>query len=415
MLNFKLALIFTTLAGTFVQDLFRDVSLESALAAARSEKKIVMVDFFTTWCVPCKQLDATTWKDAKVLKWASEKVVAVKLDAEKERDLAKRFRIGAYPTILLLKPDGSEIDRIVGFKDADTFLSNASDALAGKDSVTRAKAKVDGHEQDPMVRQDYGRALVDAGRYADALEQYLWCFDHGEESLGYGGVRLSYLLSDIKRLGASYPAAIKALEERRDTAEANIDVDPTDFRSASDMSAINRELGTPKRILAVYDRVAKAGPIPAQFKIAVEREVLPLLVADKRYQAALDLVDDPNEHVRSTIASHQRLPDVPDASEEMKKALAEALVMTRASAVTECATIYEALLGIGNRDAASKVAEQLIAFVPTGGTYATLIRSAARAGTDDVAKALGERGLASLAEPEKALLRAAIDGASRTK
>src|SRR6187397_2698165 len=114
---------------------FQDLTLDQALAAAKRDQKVVMIDWFTTWCGPCKKLDATTWKDAEVLAWLGAKAVALKIDAEKEVELAKKHRIGAYPTMLFLKADGSEIDRIVGYKTSKDFLSEAQDALAGKNAV----------------------------------------------------------------------------------------------------------------------------------------------------------------------------------------------------------------------------------------------------------------------------------------
>src|SRR5688500_13217910 len=84
------------------QDPFRAISFAEAQTAAQQEKKIVLIDFFTTWCAPCKKLDATTWKDAAVLDWLAKNCVALKLDAEKHTDLASRYRVENYPTIVLL-------------------------------------------------------------------------------------------------------------------------------------------------------------------------------------------------------------------------------------------------------------------------------------------------------------------------
>ena len=68
--------------------------------------KVILIDFVTTWCAPCKKMDKTTWKDKKVRAWLGEKTVALKIDAEKEKKLAKDYRVEMYPTIVLLKADG---------------------------------------------------------------------------------------------------------------------------------------------------------------------------------------------------------------------------------------------------------------------------------------------------------------------
>src|ERR1043165_4916001 len=201
---------------------FSDLKFDQALAAAKKDGKVVMIDFFTTWCVPCKQLDKTTWPDPEVQKWVGEKTVALKMDAEKELELAKKYNITGYPTILFLKPDGQELGRITAYRKPAEFLSEANDTLAGKDSVARAKEKLAGHENDPSMRQQHAQALAETGKYEEALAEYLWCFDHGNEATNgaYTGVRLSFLLGAIARLGKQYPPAIQALESRRAKADA---------------------------------------------------------------------------------------------------------------------------------------------------------------------------------------------------
>ena len=120
-------------------------SFQSACSLAGKTKRIVLVDFYTTWCGPCKKLDETTWKDSAVRAWLTRTAVSRKIDAEKQTALAAKYKISAYPTILLLKPDGTEIDRLVGFREPKTFLTEVKQALAGQDSIARAK--------DPTGRQ----------------------------------------------------------------------------------------------------------------------------------------------------------------------------------------------------------------------------------------------------------------------
>jgi tetratricopeptide (TPR) repeat protein len=68
---------------------------------------------------------------------------------------------------------------------------------------------------DPDERYHYGQLLAFEGSYAEALDQYLWCWDQGSDTPRFLGVRVSFLLSDIARLAKDYPPAIDALRERR--------------------------------------------------------------------------------------------------------------------------------------------------------------------------------------------------------
>jgi len=67
----------------------------------------VLVDFFTEWCVPCKQLAPTLEELAEVY---GESFRIVSVDAEASPELAKRYDITGYPTMVLVK-DGTEIAR----------------------------------------------------------------------------------------------------------------------------------------------------------------------------------------------------------------------------------------------------------------------------------------------------------------
>jgi hypothetical protein len=132
---------------------FADLRLDAARAVAKEQEKLLLIDFFIT-CESCKKLDETTWADERVRSWLREKVIALRIDAGKEPALARRLHVEACPTILLLAADGTEIDRLVGYRAPDQFLGEAASALAAAeterlreliDKVTAATPHVDGN------------------------------------------------------------------------------------------------------------------------------------------------------------------------------------------------------------------------------------------------------------------------------
>ena len=88
-----------------------------------------------------KRLDEETWPDPRVQSWIAERAVALKVDAEKESDLAQKFRVEAYPTIVLADASGREIDRMIGFVDAERFVELAESALKNDAALQKIRAR----------------------------------------------------------------------------------------------------------------------------------------------------------------------------------------------------------------------------------------------------------------------------------
>lgn len=98
---------------------------KSASAAARKANKPIMIDFYTDWCGWCKKLDKDTYSDQRVAELLKKNFVALKLNAEKSgRQLAQKYRVTGYPTILFVNAEGQVIDRIGGYKPPKPFADD---------------------------------------------------------------------------------------------------------------------------------------------------------------------------------------------------------------------------------------------------------------------------------------------------
>ena len=91
--------------------------LEKALARAKAEGKVVLVDTYAEWCAQCHELDEKTWPDPAVQAWIQAHAIPVRIDTDKVRpDLAPKLGIGSYPTVLVLDAEGRELKRSLGFQ-----------------------------------------------------------------------------------------------------------------------------------------------------------------------------------------------------------------------------------------------------------------------------------------------------------
>ncbi|MCC6409333.1 MAG: thioredoxin family protein [Planctomycetes bacterium] len=379
-------------------------ALSDALARASREQRVVLVDYFTTWCAPCKRMDETTWKDPRVQAWLDTRGVLVRLDAERETELATRHGIDAYPTVLVLRADGTVVDRLVGFRDAKTLLADVEAALDGRDSVTRAKEASADKPNDPMRRGRYADELVRAGRHAEALAEYLWCFDHGNETPGYYGVRLSFLLSSIEELAEEYPPALDALRERRDAAEARLLAGADSDADVADALELNDRLGEPGRSLELVDRLLANGPLSAALKFQMlSRLVEPLGLAG-RYRQLLALTDAPVAFVDYQLRTHAFLAKGPEAHEGRVN---ERL---QRESVVAATLVYEALLDAGREAEARELVDTVLDRDASAATFALLVASAARVHSQTELDRLEQRARATLpaetiGEVERALRR----------
>jgi thiol:disulfide interchange protein len=109
---------------------FKQLDFDKAVALAKKEKKIVMIDFYTDWCGWCKELDKKTWSDAKVQKLLSDKTISIKLNAEKEGSkAAARYKVNAFPTIVFVDGDGKEVGKLIGYRPPDKFMTDVAKYL----------------------------------------------------------------------------------------------------------------------------------------------------------------------------------------------------------------------------------------------------------------------------------------------
>lgn len=107
--------------GTWLTD------LDKAKATAKQEKKLVLMDFTgSDWCPPCIALHKNVLTSKEFVEFANENLVLVVVDfphktklseeqTKANEELAKKFKVEGFPTVVVLDSNGKELSKNVGY------------------------------------------------------------------------------------------------------------------------------------------------------------------------------------------------------------------------------------------------------------------------------------------------------------
>lgn len=120
------------LSLAFAQMTFESSDWTSVLTKAKQEKKLIFVDAYTEWCGPCKMMARNTFPDKEVGKYFNANFVNYKLDMEKGEGLtfANTYKVNAYPTLMFIKPDGTVLQKVLGYREPASFLKEGEAAVS---------------------------------------------------------------------------------------------------------------------------------------------------------------------------------------------------------------------------------------------------------------------------------------------
>lgn len=96
--------------------------LEEAKKVAASTNRKIFVDFFATWCGPCKKLAAEVFPTAE-FKNLSKYFVFLQIDVDAQKGVSQAYNIEAMPTQMVLNADGSVVGKKVGYANPADFFA----------------------------------------------------------------------------------------------------------------------------------------------------------------------------------------------------------------------------------------------------------------------------------------------------
>lgn len=167
----------------------------------------IFVVVSTDNCFYCRKLEATTFRDAGIEKQLVESFIPLKIDANRDPELAKALRVQAYPTMVLAGADGKIHAFLEGYLDAERLDGHLKRAIAASTTA------------DWMAR-DFNEAskAIGTGQYARAVTLL-----KGVVAGAIGkpvGAKSQELLDGIEKQAAGRLARAKEFETKGQTPEA---------------------------------------------------------------------------------------------------------------------------------------------------------------------------------------------------
>ncbi len=101
----KKTFIFLLLIGFAFGKEVEWLSYQEGFKKAKKEKKLILMDIYAQWCHWCNVMENTTYRDKNVIDIIEKYYVPVRVDAEKEVEINKKYNQGGLPTTVILSPD----------------------------------------------------------------------------------------------------------------------------------------------------------------------------------------------------------------------------------------------------------------------------------------------------------------------
>ncbi len=155
-----------------------DTELSDAIDRAKETDKRLLVNFTAQWCSVCKVLKKKLLSTSEGARLTRQMLaVQVDFDDVKNRSYVEKYVILGLPTTVVLKPDGTEAGRIMGFDGKEDFTKRLEELQTGEISLVSLQRQHTKHPHDPSALRQLGQALLERGAPARGqalLERVTW-------------------------------------------------------------------------------------------------------------------------------------------------------------------------------------------------------------------------------------------------
>ncbi len=191
------------------------------LERARTENRVVFVDFQTDWCSWCRVMENRTFTQPEVIA-AMRPMLCWSVDGEGDagRELVSEFGVNVYPSFLFVDPGGTPRDLLRGYLSPTPFKAEVERILRDEGTLTGLARSVEGNGNDLLLRLEYALKLGSLSRSTERARQLELALGMLENEIGFDASdvavrhRVALLLRDLGREleARGQIAAIKRLD-----------------------------------------------------------------------------------------------------------------------------------------------------------------------------------------------------------
>jgi thiol-disulfide isomerase/thioredoxin len=149
--------------------------LSESLKKAKAENKLVFVDFYTSWCGPCKVMTAEVFPLPNVGTYFNSNFISCKVQCDDKGigvELGNKYKIIAYPTLMFLNGDGELVHSFVGSTSGNGLIEAAKVALNPDKNLMSAIKKWDSGDRSKEFVASYFSKLKRVYQYEKANNDF---------------------------------------------------------------------------------------------------------------------------------------------------------------------------------------------------------------------------------------------------
>ncbi len=373
---------------------FQKLGLYGALERAKDEGRLVLVAWMRDDDPECRRMDRSTWSDPELREWVSEAAVPIRLTEKDNLELTRQMNVGQFPSCVYLRPDASEVTRLIGFFEPEDFVTQSEAKLTGRVGGVVPRPVME-KSNDPYAWLAYGNSLMDDQNLpVQALDAYIWCLDNGELHVpGFRARYLDYLLERISEMRKSNRMAASAMTLRRDRLADSILKGEATQESVHEFLRFSYWLRDQETRTRIFDGLRDGNEAQLALRQQLFEGMLQHLVDNRRYEDVVACGGDILGKLRTGF-----------------EALGEDETR-RADLVNEAACYYEALLDQGRGGDAKEIETMVLTASPTGRSYALLMDSALRLNLYGLVRRLAEEGKEKVAPRGRRMIARTLERA----